>query len=163
MFLSILCSMKIERLLFLKFLNNLAFFDSYFWPFNKTHEKIIAICVISAVMASIWNIFIKFCWHDEKLTFGSNFMRNDKLNQFWFMIWFTICVIYFKTPQLVERHYFGWSLVTGMNTFRKTAIIEFTFVCLYFLVRKEPFGVYMKNGLLPQKGQLLLVAKFCSF
>ena len=57
-----------------------------------------------------------------------------------------------------------WSQV-HMNTFRKTAIIEFTFVCLYFLVLKEPFwySVYMKNGLLPQKGQLLLVAKFCSF
>ena len=39
LFLSILCSIKIERLLFLKFLKNLAFFDSYFWPFNKTHEK----------------------------------------------------------------------------------------------------------------------------
>ena len=68
LFLSILCSIKIERLLFLKFLKNLAFFDSYFWPFNKTHEKIIAIFVISAIMASIWNVFIKFCWHDEKLT-----------------------------------------------------------------------------------------------
>ena len=33
-----------------------------------------------------------------------------------------------------------WSEV-HMNTFRKTAIIEFTFVCLYFLVRKEPFGI----------------------
>ena len=58
-----------------------------------------------------------------------------------------------------------WSQV-HMNSFRKTAILEFAFVCLYFLVRKEPFGihsVYMKNGLLPQKGQLLLVAKFCSF
>ena len=49
----ILCSIKIERLLFLKFLKNLVFFDSYFWPFNKTHEKIIAIFVISAIMASI--------------------------------------------------------------------------------------------------------------
>ena len=53
LFLSILCSIKIERLLFLKFLNKMAFFDSYFWPFNKTHEKIIAIFVISAIMASI--------------------------------------------------------------------------------------------------------------
>ena len=68
LFLSILSSIKIERLLFLKFLKNLASFDSYFWPFNKTHEKIIAIFVISAIMASIWNDFIKFCWHDEKLT-----------------------------------------------------------------------------------------------
>ena len=57
MFLSILCSIKIERLLFLKFLRNLAFFDSYFWPFNKTHEKIIAIFVISAIMASNWYVF----------------------------------------------------------------------------------------------------------
>ena len=46
----------------------MAFFESYFWPFNKTHEKIIAIFVISAIMASIWNVFIKFRWHDEKLT-----------------------------------------------------------------------------------------------
>ena len=53
MFLLILCSIKIERLLFLKFLKILAFFDSYFWPFNKTHEKIIAIFVISAIIASI--------------------------------------------------------------------------------------------------------------
>ena len=67
-FLLILCSIKIERLLFLKFLKILAFFDSYFWPFNKTHEKIIAIFVISAIIASIWNVFIKFRWHDEKLT-----------------------------------------------------------------------------------------------
>ena len=66
MFLSILCSIKIERHLFLKFLKNLALFDSYFWPFNKTHEKIIAIFVISAIMASISNVFIKFCWPDEK-------------------------------------------------------------------------------------------------
>ena len=71
LFLSILCSIKIERLLFLKFLKNLAFFDSYFWPFNKFHEKTNAIFVISAIMASIWNVFIKFRWHDEKLTAGS--------------------------------------------------------------------------------------------
>ena len=70
LFLSILFSIKIERLLFLKILKILAFFDSYFWPFNKTHEKIIAIFVISAIMASIWNVFIKFRWHDEKLTLG---------------------------------------------------------------------------------------------
>ena len=31
----------------------LAFFDVYFWPFNKSHEKINAIFVISATMASI--------------------------------------------------------------------------------------------------------------
>ena len=68
LFLSILCSMKIERLLFLKFLKKLAFFDSYFWPFNKTHKKFITIFVISAIKASIWNVFIKFLWHDEKLT-----------------------------------------------------------------------------------------------
>jgi hypothetical protein len=60
LFLSILCSIKIERLMFLKFLNNLAFFDSYFWPSNKTHEKIIAIFVISKIMASIKNVFAKF-------------------------------------------------------------------------------------------------------
>ena len=68
LFLSILCSIKIEQLLFLKFLKNLAFFDSYFRPFNKTHEKIIAIYVISAIIASIWNVFIKFRWHDKKFT-----------------------------------------------------------------------------------------------
>ena len=31
----------------------LAFFDVYFWPFNKSHKKINAIFVISATMASI--------------------------------------------------------------------------------------------------------------
>jgi len=30
---------KIERLLFLKFLKILAFFDRYFWPFNKSEEN----------------------------------------------------------------------------------------------------------------------------
>ena len=68
LFLPILCSIKIERLLFLKFLKKMAFFDSYFWPFNKSQEKINAIFVISAIMASLWNVFIKFRWHDEKLT-----------------------------------------------------------------------------------------------
>ena len=62
LFLLILCSIKIERLLFLKFLKNLAFFDSYFWPFIKSEEKIKIIFVISAIMSSIWNVFIKF--HD---------------------------------------------------------------------------------------------------
>ena len=62
LFLPILCSMKIERLLFLKFLKNLAFFDSYFWPFNKSHEKTNAIFVISAIMASIWNVLSGGFW-----------------------------------------------------------------------------------------------------
>ena len=46
LFLSLLifCSIKIERLLFLKFLKNLAFFDSYFWPFEKSEEKISHFC-----------------------------------------------------------------------------------------------------------------------
>ena len=46
----------------------LALFDSNFWPFNKSPEKIKSIFVISAIIPSIWNIFIKFRWHDEKLT-----------------------------------------------------------------------------------------------
>ena len=46
----------------------LALFDSYFWPFNKSHEKIKSIFVISAIIPSVWNVFIKFRWHDEKLT-----------------------------------------------------------------------------------------------
>ena len=88
LFLSILCSFKIEQHLFLKFLKILAFFDSYFWPFKKTHEKIIAIFVISAIMASVWNGFIKFPWHDEKLTyvcpscldcFSKYYLRDDVL------------------------------------------------------------------------------------
>ena len=71
LFLSILCSIKIEQLLFLKFKKKLAFFDSYFWLFTKSHEKINTIFVISAIMASIWNVFIKFFWHDEKLTLAA--------------------------------------------------------------------------------------------
>ena len=53
LFLSVLCSIKIEQLLFLKFLKKMAFFDNYFWPFNKTRERIIALFVISLIMASI--------------------------------------------------------------------------------------------------------------
>ena len=45
-----------------------AFFEVYFWPFGKSHEKINTIFVISAIMASIWNVIIKLLWHDEKLT-----------------------------------------------------------------------------------------------
>ena len=85
LFLLILCSIKIERLLFLKFLKILAFFDSYFWPFSKSEEKIKVIFVISAIMSSMWNVFIKFHWHDEKLTQVSNSashktcpLKNDK-------------------------------------------------------------------------------------
>ena len=68
LFLLILCSIKIERLLFLKFLKILAFFDSYFWPFKKSEEKIKVIFAISEIMPSIWNVFFKFRWHDEKVT-----------------------------------------------------------------------------------------------
>ena len=69
--LSILWSIKIKRLLFLKFFKNLPFFDSYFWQFNKSEEKIKAIFVISAIIFSIWNVFIKFYWHDEKVTIAT--------------------------------------------------------------------------------------------
>ena len=40
LFLLILCTIKIEPLSFLKFLKNLAFFDSYFWPFDKSQERV---------------------------------------------------------------------------------------------------------------------------
>ena len=53
----------------------LALFDVYFWPFNKSHEKINIIFVISAIIASIWNVFIKFRWHDEKLTWVAWFRK----------------------------------------------------------------------------------------
>ena len=61
----------------------------YFWPFNKSHEKINTLFLISAIIASIWNVFIKFRWHDEKFTplcdylthgcsFGYNFQFQRK-------------------------------------------------------------------------------------
>ena len=46
----------------------LALFDGYFWPFNNSHEKIESIFAISAIIPSLWNVFIKFRWHDEKLS-----------------------------------------------------------------------------------------------
>ena len=46
----------------------LALFDVYFWPFNKSHEKVNIIFVISAIIASIWNVIIKFRWCDEKFS-----------------------------------------------------------------------------------------------
>ena len=48
----------------------LAHFDGYFWPFNNSHEKIKSTFVISTFIPSIWNVFIKFRWHDEKLIQG---------------------------------------------------------------------------------------------
>ena len=62
---------KIRMILTLKidFENQiLALFDGYFWSFNKFREKIKCIFVICAIIPSIWNVFIKFRWHDEKLT-----------------------------------------------------------------------------------------------
>ena len=43
-------------------------YSLYFWPFNKSEEKMKVIFVISVIMPWIWNVFIKFRWHDEKLT-----------------------------------------------------------------------------------------------
>ena len=43
-------------------------FDVYFWPLKRSHEKINTVFVISAIIASVWNVFIKFRWHDEKIT-----------------------------------------------------------------------------------------------
>ena len=45
---------KIQRIFYDDFENQiLALFDVYFWPFNKLHEKINTIFVISAIIASI--------------------------------------------------------------------------------------------------------------
>ena len=44
-----------------------------FWHFLTAifgHEKIKSIFVILAIIHTIWNVFIKFRWHDEKLTHG---------------------------------------------------------------------------------------------
>ena len=57
-----------ESLYFLKFLKNLALFDSYYWPFYKPHAKINAVLLISVIRVSIWKVFIKFPWHGEKPT-----------------------------------------------------------------------------------------------
>ena len=93
MFLSVMWSIKIERLLFLKFLKILAFFDSYFWPFNKSEEIIKVIFVISAIIPSIWNVFFKFCWHDEKLTDDCSKYVLFKILlkiQFLFLVWISV-------------------------------------------------------------------------
>ena len=55
----------------------LALFDSYFWPFKqKSHEKIKSIFVISAIIPLIWNVSIKFRWHDEKLTWAARMVQH---------------------------------------------------------------------------------------
>ena len=61
----------------------LVLFDSYFWTFYKSHEKIKFIFVISAIIPSIWNVFIKFCWHDEKFTLGCS----QFYGKFYFFCW----------------------------------------------------------------------------
>ena len=61
----------------------LALFDIYFWPFNKSHEKINTIFVISAIIASIWNVFIKLTWWKtySKLLQVNLFQKHSFLNQ----------------------------------------------------------------------------------
>ena len=63
-----------------KISKKLGFFWQLFW-LNKTQEKIIVIFVISAFMASIWNVFIKFRWHDEKFTIVIDKLHFGKTNQ----------------------------------------------------------------------------------
>ena len=50
----------------------LALFD--FWPFNKSHEKINIIFVISAIIASIWNFFYQI-----QLTWWKNYLSKHYL------------------------------------------------------------------------------------
>ena len=81
----------------------LALFDVYFWPFNKSHEKINIIFVIRAIIASTWNVFIEFRWHDEKLiaVHSSMLKLKSKLDiDYWLLMtdhefeWFSInCII----------------------------------------------------------------------
>ena len=72
----------------------LALFDLYFWSFNKSQEKkIYTVFVISAIMASIWNVFIKFPWYDEKLT--------DDFNSVC-----TLQLIFFPYPSLLRLYVF---------------------------------------------------------
>ena len=81
----------------------LALFDGYFWPFNKSHEKIKSIFVISAIIPSIWNVFIKFRWHDEKLTTVLNLDRQ------FFAYWGSV-QIYFQVDFLTVKKYVGTAL-----------------------------------------------------
>ena len=105
LFLLILCSNKIERLLFLKFLKILAFFDSYFWPFSKFEEKIKVIFVIRTILSSIWNVSIKLRWHDEKLTI----MHNVALAFLWSH---KKQITYSSHTHLLDpSNYYSWSLV----------------------------------------------------
>ena len=52
-----LCSTKIERLLSLKFLKNLAVLTAIFGHLTSLRKKIKVIFVISAIVPSIWNVF----------------------------------------------------------------------------------------------------------
>ena len=90
LFLSILCSIKIERLLFLKFLKNLAFFDSHFWPFNKTDEKLIRVGskLEFKFEHSIdhWSKMVQdlFWWKQWDINYGSFFLIVTKVAlSFW--------------------------------------------------------------------------------
>ena len=63
----ILCSIKIERPLFLKLLKFLAFFfDSYFWPFNKSHEKL---------MPFLWS------WLQSEMFWSNSFVTMKNLHE----------------------------------------------------------------------------------
>ena len=75
----------------------LALFDSYFWPSNKSYEKINIILVMSEIMASIWNYIIKFRWHDEKLT-----CIDDNIDNFQFLQHFDISYQLWQFNEIVK-------------------------------------------------------------
>ena len=73
----------------------LALFDSSFWPFNKSHEKINAIYVISAIMASIWNVVYQIL-----LTWWKTYFHIPTYEKKWMYR-------YFSRPQDFIKKYFG--------------------------------------------------------
>ena len=89
----------------------LALFDGYFWPFNKSHEKIKSIFVISAIIPSIWNVFIKFRWRDEILTRGDREVRGQCWCQSVSWWCFVLFCFYFNAGWfMMPVGWWGWSV-----------------------------------------------------
>ena len=91
--LSILCSIKIERLLFLKFLKIWLFFTAIFGHLTRLMNKSLPFLWSVQSWLQSEMFFIKFRWHDEKLTVDvSSYDQYPWWNLIWigFKKWFVI-------------------------------------------------------------------------
>ena len=129
----------------------LVLFDSYFWPFNKSDEKIKSIFAMSAIIPSIWNVFIKFRWHGEKLT---DAWSTSHLSQW-------ISVIFCRLSDFLSRDCF--SLLVSCFSDSAASSCSFIWPCNFLFSSFRPLVESKKKciNINYVVHLLLLVSKLC--